>query len=230
VYLQCKYGKEDNYIVMNKLFDRNVDYTRYIYRQKTLQLLSDLNDYSKKTSEMKIYLKNNIRDLFSEIKKYMVDNELRDDKFLKNLCDDIYIAYRTLGTKYGSMYTYARQTSQGTQRCYTMSQTPVFMESDDLDDTDTNDLELGLDQTINKLLPRQPRLLRNNYFDGSIDINDIFTRRSDLNDNEDILMHHMTDFDDMPYVTPTATMLMREVSGLNFTFDSLDEFVNTQEY
>ena len=69
-------------------------------------------------------LKRKLFDFITEIKKYMSDNHQTNDKFLKNLCDDIYISYSTLGSKYGQMYTAARQTSQGTQRCYNVTETP----------------------------------------------------------------------------------------------------------
>ena len=69
-------------------------------------------------------LKRKLIEFITEIKNYITNNHLTDDKFLKNLCDDIYISYNTLGSKYGKMYTCARQSSQGTQRCYNVTETP----------------------------------------------------------------------------------------------------------
>ena len=69
-------------------------------------------------------IRRKLLELISEIKNYITVNHLTNDKFLKNLCDDIYISYSTLGSKYGKMYTCARQTSQGTQRCYNVTETP----------------------------------------------------------------------------------------------------------
>jgi len=69
-------------------------------------------------------LKNEMKALIEEMKQYMKENGLEEDGFMKNLCDDIYICYRTFDTIYGGMYSGARLTSQGTQRCYTVSDGP----------------------------------------------------------------------------------------------------------
>ena len=135
----------------------------------------------------------------------MSDNNLNDDSFLKNLCDDIYISHRTLGTTYGAMYATARQTSQGTQRCYTVSHTPEDEES-------TNHHYVNTPIT----LFRTPRILRQtsdfhtpNLFSHTYDIYD--NNMSLQNPNE--LIHNLSSFDDAPYLTPTATQLMRDVSS-----------------
>ena len=55
----------------------------------------------------------------------MEDNNDKQNKFIKLLCDDIHISQKTLGTKYGRMCINSRQTSQGTQRIYTVNTTPL---------------------------------------------------------------------------------------------------------
>ena len=129
----------------------------------------------------------------------MIDNNLTDDKFMKNLCDDIYICFRTFDTKYGSMFCNSRQTSQGSQRQYTVS--------------NTNDIEL--EGTISNSLPNFTPMLRRGFnrigrrhLNTSIDL--------DFNDiNLPILNHELSQFVDTPYLTPQATQVMRFVSATN---------------
>ena len=62
--------------------------------------------------------KDKLTDLMTEIKKYMDDNDLREDKMLTMLCDDIFTCHETIGIRNGNMYIHARQSSQGTQSIY----------------------------------------------------------------------------------------------------------------
>jgi hypothetical protein len=144
-------GDVDVLIRSNVLLDLDVNLNNYLYRQRTLQLLAEVkdcqecnhfkrffdsylnvnirrgNDYNTK----RFQLKKKLKVFYKELKKYMNENKLKEDKFMKNLCDDIYICYKTFGTKYGAMYNTARQTSQGAQRFYSATQTP-----EDIYDTD----------------------------------------------------------------------------------------------
>ena len=74
------------------------------------------NDEDTKNRKIKL------RVFFNIMKKYMNDNGLVDDNFMNVLLDDIYITYRTIGTKYSSLYSTARQRSQGRQDVCTASQ------------------------------------------------------------------------------------------------------------
>lgn len=133
--------------VRNVVFEDNL--TCYVFRQKTLELLHEVKYFSNKEKEKTktvnawdFFQKNNyvdvepdnnkiiknykgkMKELMEEMKEYMTQNGLENDNFMKNLCDDIYVCYRTFGTAYSGMYTNARLVSQGTQRCYTVSDTP----------------------------------------------------------------------------------------------------------
>jgi len=252
VMIDCNHLLEENKILVSKLYDPNVDHIKYIYRQRTLQLLFEANKiqitknelFNKKNSmgfddhtdlnktvglikDQEKSFKHTLREFIEEMKKYMNDNGLMDDKFLKNLCDDIYISYSTIGTKYGAMYSCARQTSQGTQRCYTVSNTP----RDDRSDLDSN---INSFQNTSGF-PGPPVLRRHrkvsifDNFDNFDNFNNFNNDNNDNNDNDNDnddnlslslslspikLIHNISDFADTPYLTPTATRLMRDVSVL----------------
>jgi len=99
--------------------------TRMIYRQRTQEILYKAKQVNINASNSEIsVMKKEMNDFMVEMKEYMKTNEMSDDKLMKNLCDDIAIVYRTIGTKYGQMYSYARQTSQGSERLHNVSDTP----------------------------------------------------------------------------------------------------------
>lgn len=104
--------------VHNRIVGENLATDKY--RQRTLEALFEANKvnngYSRK-SEIK-EAKKSLTSLMVEMKKYMDENGLREDKMLKLLCDDIWTCHQTIGTMYGEMYTCARQTSQATQTIY----------------------------------------------------------------------------------------------------------------
>jgi hypothetical protein len=130
--------------------ESDADITNFIYRQRTLQFLYTASNLIKnhnipkknnrfcsrainyieeeekqdEAEEAENLLKENLIKFIEEMKKYMDDNNLNDDKFMKNLCDDIYISHESIGTKFANMFINARQTSQGNQRLTTISSIP----------------------------------------------------------------------------------------------------------
>jgi uncharacterized protein YegL len=196
------------------------DLTKYIYRQRTLQLLYKVNDFLKRKNEppaiditidnsnsifnwggrRNLYndhrvelkeeeatIKTTLRTFIEEMKKYMVQNNMDDDKIMKSLCDDIYISYKTFNTKYGTMYVASRQTSNGNQRCYNVSHTP---------ENDNN----SPSNKMNSKLLRMPVLSR--------DTNNAFG----FNQYDDLLLHEVSCFEDSPYLTRGASETMRDIS------------------
>jgi len=102
------------------IVDKNMDQDlkKDEWRQKTMELLYEVNAYNKShnmTCEITKKLKSKLKKLMIDMKKYMDDNNLRDDLFMKMLTDDIFIAHTTIGTEHGHMYVASRQTSQATQ-------------------------------------------------------------------------------------------------------------------
>jgi hypothetical protein len=117
-----------------------------IYRQRTQELLfksKQMNNEKKEISKMKEELKA----FMSELKEYM---KPASDPLLKNLCDDIAIVYRTIGTRYGKMYSCSRQTSQGNERLYNVSDTPrraFWAEEDEDEEIDRHVISDELEDT-----------------------------------------------------------------------------------
>jgi hypothetical protein len=66
-------------------------------------------------------LKIELRDFHKTLMDYIKDKSLESDPLVNMLCDDIYIAYKTIGTPVGNMYSCARQTSNGQQQTYMCS-------------------------------------------------------------------------------------------------------------
>ena len=66
-------------------------------------------------------LKITLTDFHKVMLDYIKNNELENDTFMKGLSDDIYIAIRTIGTPNQQMYVSARETSQGRQQTYNIT-------------------------------------------------------------------------------------------------------------
>ena len=249
VYTSIKEVREDNESTV-------VDLTQYMYRQQTLQILYEansltnyvrerLNEDGPRANKKKINeMKQKLSDFLDEMKKYMEENDQQENRFIKNLCDDIYICYRTFGTRYGAMYCAARQLSQGTQRQYTVS-APQNENNSNYFDSNTQDL-FAIPQT-----PTRPNLKRSvtvnlndtsNLFDlnGRTNHhnhhNQGYNEYNDYDDDDDsifskstvidrMLQHDISDFTSSPYLTPQATQVMRFLSsGSNSnTTDDKDE-------
>jgi Mg-chelatase subunit ChlD len=165
--------------------EETADLTKYLYRQRTQELLFRVNFHNKNNendSEEYIEtfknLKAEMQEFFDELKKYMSDNNLTDDVLLKNLCDDIYICHSTFGTSYGHMYCTARGNSQGQQRAYATTHLPNQHE-------------------------RRNTIYRSNR---------IYQDKDEYEDEED-LQHEVSDSIDTPYCSQTMTQVMRSVSA-----------------
>jgi hypothetical protein len=130
---------------------------------------------------------------------------------MKNLCDDIYISYRTFDTKFGAMYNASRQSSQGTQRIYNVSHTP-------------SEIPRGLNRTT---LTRQTNAPINFNLSDSPPTS-LFDNLNILTENEhgDDMNHTVSNFEDSPYLTPCATQVMRELS----TGTTCDMFAQSKNY
>ena len=118
--------------------EHELNFVNYAFRHRTLTLLGEVKQCQEKYESSPrfgnegYFSYGNISDckmkmakLFDEMIKYMEDNNDKQNKFIKLLCDDIHISQKTFGTKYGNMCISSRQISQGTQRIYTVNTTPL---------------------------------------------------------------------------------------------------------
>jgi hypothetical protein len=197
-----------------------IDLTKYMYRQRTQELLFKVNSFNSNEDITKNYiekqtnkkaLRSELHNFFKELKKYMSDNKLEDDILLKNLCDDIYICYRTFGTNYGFMFCYARECSQGQQRAYTATQLP----------DDTSDY-------VFRGIPRQNAICRSNRL---LDFEDEECMEEYIMEEYYELEHNISNSTQTPYRSPTITHVMRSCStGTRVEeFEDIDDSNKYQE-
>ena len=107
----------------SKNFD--VDLTPYAFRQKTQELLFESNELSInnlqrgfENYEYEVILKQKLKRFLKFMMKYIEMTEKKNDKFMKLLCDDIYVTFRALGNDESTMWIHNRQSSQGRQQTY----------------------------------------------------------------------------------------------------------------
>lgn len=98
-----------------------IDCTKYMFRQKVQEALytaRTINDCGVERSAQKDF-KKYLADLFRNMRKYIREKALSADGFMKTLCDDIDILYKSVGARDGLMFAMSRQGSQGRQNTYT---------------------------------------------------------------------------------------------------------------
>jgi len=149
-------GKEfsDTQIQLPNLMDMDMDnvtdvhdLSKYICRQKTLELLAEVSNLSlermknntldtAKISEMKMKLQE-FRKKLEEYKSACANEE--DKEFIKQLCDDLFISEKTIYSNRSLLYTVARQSSQGRGCSHNITkiETCDFMDEEDYEILDT---------------------------------------------------------------------------------------------
>ena len=185
--------------------EHELSFVNYVFRHRTLILLSEVKqcqekyeNSSQRFGNEEYFSYGNISDckmkmqsLFDEMLKYMEDNNDKQNKFIKMLCDDIHISQKTLGTRYGRMCISSRQTSQGTQRIYTVNTTPLDRTRQTAYGSDSDDDFQRASTFQRAASPFQ----RGNL---TIEIDDYEVSNDCMEDS--------------PYLTRTATTVMRSIS------------------
>ena len=191
-------GRGFKQVIINDNKPKN-DIINYLFRQKTQELLFEARKLSetRKLSDANYLIMNRfqeededitkmkkkLKEFLNHLLEYIKNNQLQNDNFLKMLCDDIYIVNKTLGTRYGNMFSCARQTSQGRQQSYTCSE---------IEDQDLSPDPLGI-----------LKLKRSTH----VTFNNIPLTQEEIDDyklSQDILS---------PYSTNSQISMMRSISG-----------------
>ena len=170
----------------------------------------------------KIEIRNNVKSLFNKLKKYR--NELGDNddrnKFIKILMDDLYVSYKTMDSHISHMYSCSRQTSQGRQQTYNVTD----VNENNNDDGDRFLLKRGMS------IPQTPVKRSNNICFPCIDEEDnseniesldkYHENKYDAIFREDNIDENYDEFDDFvlsqntdtTYTSPSIVNMMRSVS------------------
>jgi len=92
----------------------------YAFRQCVLEVLFvATHTDNNANNEVINIIKTRIRDLFRIIRTYTQDNDRSNDKMIKQLMNDLYLAYWNIGKMEGEIYILGRHCSQGNQQAYT---------------------------------------------------------------------------------------------------------------
>ena len=137
--------KYDNTKVCD-ISERNIEIAKYMYRQEVLETLYMINNYNPSYDEREsVYTsplimgegrvsspiirrpspreshRDTLKTLFEKINKFVLENELQEDAFMKQLKDDVYVAFKSFGVERLRAYSISRHISQGQQRAYNVS-------------------------------------------------------------------------------------------------------------
>lgn len=121
-----------------------IDLSRYMYRQIVQEAMFKSRstvDYSNFKVEIAI--------IFKKMRRFMRNGNMTTDRMLMQLCDDLCIMHRTIGTRDGRILTLAREQSQGRQQSNTVPMTPRT--------TQTQDHGLNLPRLSRMYTPSTPR-------------------------------------------------------------------------
>ncbi len=178
----------------------------------------------RKIQEQKAFIKEELKSFLNFLLDYVTLHKKEKDLFLRTLCDDIFIAYKTINSIKGAMFVNSRQTSQGRQQTYSAKsnfddtnpnnpnqqiQIPNYLRQASVADPLSVDLDM--------LPPSPPKMQRTpslaaykNHINGSYD--NLVADFEATNLNVCDLKYTMTQDDDSAYASIGVVKMMREVS------------------
>lgn len=99
--------------------DNFPDLNMYMFRQRTHEILYISKQILTNNSNITIdIMKNEINEFYKLLINYIKSNGHETNEMMRLLCDDLYIAYKTIEKSFGIMYITARQMSNGLQKTY----------------------------------------------------------------------------------------------------------------
>jgi uncharacterized protein YegL len=93
---------------------------KFAFRQCILEALYEAKHihYGMSPEELNAK-KQQIKDLFDKIQKYVAENNMQSDGIITQLLNDLYLAFWNIGAVDGGMYIFGRHSSQGNQQAHT---------------------------------------------------------------------------------------------------------------
>ena len=174
------------------------DIVKFAFRQCILELLYEATH---NVTDDVTTIKTRIREVFRKLRTYAHDNDLIADGMIKQLMNDLYLAYWNIGNETGKIYIYGRQSSQGNQHAHTPGNHQTHSYNND------NDFEV----------PPRPILRRFNQFNTPVRWNSTDVL-DELNTNDSIDTGGNTDHEFSCYSTPgvrTTTSSIRDFDDEN---------------
>jgi hypothetical protein len=186
--------------------DIREDLTQMAYRLRTLKMLYRATHADENNRQQVRDLKKELKALFDEMKDYM--KTLEDTVLMKNLCDDIVVVHRTIGTKYGQMYSSARQCSQGMERIHNASDTPTAPRDHAFSFSPLTRQNANTRQTNAQQPDYDDDALVNGFNPDVL----LWGPRIDPDDESDAFDNYTVSGEDTPYTSRTATCVIRDIS------------------
>jgi len=187
------------------------DLTKYIYRQRTQEMLFISRNSITKSKDEKNNVKTRLKLLQDKLIAYrdeLIEDEIETRRFVTNLCDDIYITHKALCKNHNvaNMYITTRQRSQGRQESYNCSDI----------EGECKDTDSGVNiHSTRLLLTRQLTQTTSSSTDNTEYGLNEYAYTEDIEDTDEKIEEKYTFSQNIltPYATKTVIGLMRSVSG-----------------